>query len=93
MAKIGDFAIAKFDNDPIDADYDGVPCLITGRAAHNPNDQTFVYWRRNKSGKLIVRTSSLPKNRLKSVKVTLDDVDGLFDEAAHYEVTELLKSC
>lgn len=65
MAKIGDFAVARFDDVE-------VPCLITGRSTHNPNEQTFVYWRKNRSGKFVLKANSLPKNRLESMGINVD---------------------
>lgn len=60
MAKIGDFAIARFDDVEL-------PCLITGRDVSNPNEQTFVYWDEDLPGKFIVNRDSLHKSRFESL--------------------------
>ena len=98
MAKIGEFAIAKFDGGKYDKhrrplNYEEIPCLIIGRDSFPPHWQNIVFWRTDKSGKLVLTEDSLPKNRLRSVNFTLNDVDDLLDEAAHDAVTHLLKNC
>ncbi len=98
MAKIGEFAIAKFDGGKFDKrgrplNYEEVPCLITGRDSSPPHWQRIIFWKTDKNGKLLVIEDNLPKNRLRSVNFTLNDVDDLLDEAAHREVTQLIKDC
>ena len=68
MAKIGDFAIAKFDDCE-------VPCLITGRSSSNPNEQEIICWSQDKSGKCIVNRDWLHKGRLKTTGLNLMHID------------------
>ncbi len=80
MAKIGEFAIAKFDNGEYDENsrplgFTEVPCLIIGRDYSNPNEQKFIYWETNKAGKIIVNHGILPKNRLKSSGSNLSQIN------------------
>ncbi len=81
MAKIGDFAIAKFDGDEFSKNgkplsFEELPCLIIGRDSFPPHWQEFVYWKKDKNGKLVINSSSLPKNRLKTIKTPVCS-DGL----------------
>ncbi len=68
MAKIGDFAIARFDDCE-------VPCLIIGRVESDPNEQEIICWSQNKSGKFVVNRERLPKGRLKSTGLNLTHID------------------
>ena len=73
MAKIGDFAIAKFDNGEFDEKdrplgYTEVPCLIVARSNR---EFDFIYWTTTEGGRTTVHRDSLPQSRLKTVGFNL----------------------
>lgn len=81
MAKIGDFAIAKFDNGEFDErdrplGYEEVPCLIVARSNR---EFEIIHWTTTEGGRTTVYRDSLPSNRLKTVGFNLASLNPRFD--------------